>query len=87
MVCIATKMERKFKRKGNTQKNIFNQGSPSSWRLNLRREEVAQTMSFVGAKAEPYKIQKKVPIESKGKFDTQHTRNCYIKYFRCLGAG
>jgi hypothetical protein len=45
----------------------------------------AQTKPFVGAKVESYKAKKEVLMESKGKFNTQLTRNHDIKYFRCLG--
>ena len=43
--------------------------------------------TFIGAKVEPSKGKKEVPIESKGKFDTQPPRNHDIKYFRCLEIG
>ena len=45
----------------------------------------AQTKPFVGAKVELYKAKKEVLMESKGKSNTQPTRNHDIKYFRCLG--
>jgi len=45
----------------------------------LRKERVAQTNPFMGAKVEPSKIKKKIPIEFKGKFDTQSIRNHDIK--------
>jgi hypothetical protein len=43
--------------------------------------------TFMGAKVEPSKAKKEVPIKSKGKFDTQPLRNHDIKYFRCLEIG
>jgi len=55
--------------------------------VKLRREGVAQTNPFMGAKVEPFKIKKEVPIESKGKFDTQSIHNHDIKCFRCVGVG
>jgi len=85
MVHMATKVERQL-RNGHVRP-VFNSGSSSSWKPNLKREGIVWLKSFVLSRTEPPKAQVDVPTGAKGKSETQpkHTRD--VKCFRCQGHG
>jgi len=78
---MAMKVERQFKRKGHVWP-MFNSGSSSSWKPNLRREGIVQPRSFVPSKVEPPKAKIDVPISSTSKSKTQPKRTRDVKCFR-----
>ncbi|XP_059446591.1 uncharacterized protein LOC132178154, partial [Corylus avellana] len=80
MVHMAIKVERQLKRKGT--RSFQNPGSFTSWRSNGSKDEGVVFKS----KTEPPKRRDDVPGVNKGKTESQ-TRNCDIKFFRCLGVG
>jgi len=79
MVHMATKVERQL-RKGHARP-VFNSGSSSSWKPNLKREGIVRPRSFVPSRTKPPKAKVDVPTDAKGKFETQP------KCFRCQGHG
>ena len=80
---MATKVKRQL-RKGHAQP-AFNSGLPSFWKPNLKREGTVRLRSFGPSRTEPPKAKVDVPIDAKGKSETQpkHTRD--VKCFRCQG--
>ena len=78
MVHMAMKVERQLKKKGFTRTNL---GSSSSWKSKWRKDEKAVSKP----KIEPIKDRKEGGNQSKGKSDSQHSRNRDIKCFKCLG--
>ena len=85
MVHVAMKVERQLKKR--YIRPAFNSGSSSSWKLNLRREGIVQSRSFVPSKAEPPKAKVDVPTSAKGKFKTQPKRTHDVKCFKCQRHG
>jgi len=85
MVHMATKVERQIKRKGSTCFQTNSTSSSSTWRPNLKREEVVQPKPY--AKAEPPKAKKDTYTNGKGKSKSQPTRDRDIKCFKCLWKG
>ncbi|KAL5752224.1 hypothetical protein ACOSP7_022412 [Xanthoceras sorbifolium] len=83
MVHMAIKVEQQLKRKGSTRVGQ-NSGFSSSWKPNWRKKEDQPSFK---AKAEPSKDHKAGGTINQGKPDSQPTRNCDIKCFKCLGAG
>ena len=69
MVHIATKVERQIKRRGSTHFQTNSASFSSTWRPNLKREEVVQPKLY--AKAEPPKTKKDTHTDRKGKFKSQ----------------
>jgi hypothetical protein len=82
MVHMATKVERQLKRKGHVRP-MFNLGSSSFWKPNMRKEGIVQLRSLVPSKTEPLKDKVDVPTASKGKYETQPKRTRDVKCFRC----
>jgi len=82
MVHMAIKVERQLKRNGNIRL-AYNSSFLSSWKLNFKREKVAQPKPFTSTKVEPLKAKVDVATSSKGKFDTQPKYTSDIKCFRC----
>ncbi|KAH9680016.1 Endonuclease [Citrus sinensis] len=80
MVHMAMKVERQFKKKGSTRTNL---GSSSSWKSKWSKDEKVVSKP----KIEPIKDHKEGGNQSKGKSDSQHSRNRDIKCFKCLGTG
>ena len=80
MVHMAMKVERQFKKKGSTRTNL---GSSSSWKSKWSKDEKVISKP----KIEPFKDHKEGGNQSKGKSDSQHSRNRDIKCFKCLGTG
>ncbi|KAH9698003.1 hypothetical protein KPL71_023835 [Citrus sinensis] len=78
MVHMAMKVERQLKKKGSTRTNL---GSSSSWKSKWSKDEKVVSKP----KIEPIKDHKEGGNQSKGKFDSQHSRNRDIKCFKCLG--
>ncbi|KAH9658278.1 hypothetical protein KPL70_023423 [Citrus sinensis] len=78
MVHMAMKVERQLKKKGSTRTNL---GSSSSWKSKWSKDEKAISKP----KIEPFKDHKEGGNQSKGKSDSQHSRNRDIKCFKCLG--
>ena len=64
MVHMATKVERQL-RNGHVRP-VFNSGSSSSWKPNLKREGIVWLKSFVLSRTEPPKAQVDVPTGAKG---------------------
>jgi hypothetical protein len=85
MVHMATKVERKIKRRGSTFFQTNSASSSSIWRLNLKRERAVQPKPY--AKAEPPKAKKDTHTDGKGKSESLPTRDTDIKCFKCLGKG
>jgi hypothetical protein len=54
-----------------------------TWKLNFKREKVAQPKPFTITKLEPLNAKVDVVMSSKGKFDTQPKCTSDIKCFRC----
>jgi len=84
MVHMAMKVERQLIRKGHVQL-AFNSSSSSSWKSNLKREEIAQPKLFVPTKAKPPKAKVEASTSFKGKSDTQRKCTRDVKCFRCQG--
>jgi len=84
MVHMATKAEEQIKRNGQV-KSVFNSGSLSSWKPNLRREGTAQPKPFVPPNAEPLKAKGEVFTSSKSKSETQSKCTRDVKCFKCYG--
>ncbi|KAH9801845.1 hypothetical protein KPL71_001176 [Citrus sinensis] len=80
MVHMAMKVERQLKKKGSTRTNL---GSSSSWKSKWSKDEKVVSKP----KIEPIKDHKEGGNQSKGKSDSQHSRNRDIKCFKCLGTG
>ena len=80
MVHMAMKVERQLKKKGSTRTNL---GSSSSWKSKWSKDEKAISKP----KIEPFKDHKEGGNQSKGKSDSQHSRNRDIKCFKCLETG
>ncbi|KAH9716981.1 Endonuclease [Citrus sinensis] len=80
MVHMAMKVERQLKKKGSTRTNL---GSSSSWKSKWSKDEKVVSKP----KIEPIKDHKEGGNQSKGKSDSQHSRNRDIKCFKCLGIG
>ncbi|KAH9744149.1 hypothetical protein KPL70_003565 [Citrus sinensis] len=80
MVHMAMKVERELKHKGFTRTNL---GSSSSWKSKWSKDEKV----VLKPKIEPIKDHKEGGNQSKGKLDSQHSRNRDIKCFKCLGTG
>ena len=80
MVHMAMKVERQLKKKGSTRTNL---GSSSLWKSKWSKDEKAISKP----KIEPFKDHKEGGNQSKGKSDSQHSRNRDIKCFKCLGTG
>ncbi|KAH9686162.1 Endonuclease [Citrus sinensis] len=80
MVHMAMKVERQQKKKGSTRTNL---GSSSSWKSKWSKDEKVVSKP----KIEPIKDHKEGGNQSKGKLDSQHSRNRDIKCFKCLGIG
>ncbi|KAH9724657.1 hypothetical protein KPL70_007565 [Citrus sinensis] len=78
MVHTAMKVERQLKKKGSTRTNL---GSSSPWKSKWSKDEKVVSKP----KIEPIKDHKEGGNQSKGKFDSQHSRNRDIKCFKCLG--
>ena len=69
MVHMAIKVERQLIRKGHIQL-AFNSSSSSSWKLNLKREEIAQPKFFIPTKPKPPKAKVEASTSFKDKSDT-----------------
>jgi hypothetical protein len=82
---MAMKVERQL-RKGNVRP-MFNLGSSSSWKPNLKREGIVRPRSFVPSRTETPKAKVDVPTSAKGKSETQPQRTRAVKCFRCQGHG
>jgi hypothetical protein len=82
---MATKVERQL-RKGHARP-VFNSGSSSSWKPNLKREGIVRPRSFFPSRTEPPKAKVDVPTDVKGKSETQPKRTRDVKCFRCQGHG
>ncbi|KAH9668398.1 Endonuclease [Citrus sinensis] len=80
MVHMAMKVERQLKKKGSTRTNL---GSSSSWKSKWSKDEKVVSKPQI----EPIKDHKEGGNQSKGKSDSQHSRNRDIKCFKCLGTG
>ncbi|KAH9724547.1 Endonuclease [Citrus sinensis] len=80
MVHMAMKVERQLKKKGSSRTNL---GSSSSWKSKWSKDEKVVSKP----KIEPIKDHKEGGNQSKGKSDSQHSRNRDIKCFKCLGTG
>ncbi|KAH9792628.1 Endonuclease [Citrus sinensis] len=80
MVHMAMKVERQLKKKGSTRTNL---GSSSSWKSKWSKDEKVVSKP----KIEPIKDHKEGGNQSKGKSESQHSRNRDIKCFKCLGTG
>ncbi|KAH9669188.1 hypothetical protein KPL70_021684 [Citrus sinensis] len=80
MVHMAMKVERQLKKKGSTRTNL---GSSSSWKSKWSKDEKVVSKP----KIEPIKDHKEGGNQSKGKSNSQHSRNRDIKCFKCLGTG
>ncbi|KAH9769547.1 hypothetical protein KPL71_012041 [Citrus sinensis] len=78
MVHMAMKVERQLKKKGPIRTNL---GSSSSWKSKWSKDEKAISKP----KIEPFKDHKEGENQSKGKSDSQHSRNRDIKCFKYLG--
>ncbi|KAH9705041.1 hypothetical protein KPL70_011721 [Citrus sinensis] len=78
MVHMAMKVERQLKKKGSTRTNLV---SSSSWKSKWSKDEKVISKP----KIEPFKDHKEGGNQSKGKSDSQHSRNREIKCFKCLG--
>ncbi|XP_024948462.2 uncharacterized protein LOC112495863 [Citrus sinensis] len=78
MVHMAMKVERQLKKKGSTRTNL---GSSSSRKSKWSKDEKVVSKP----KIEPIKDHKEGGNQSKGKSDSQHSRNRDIKCFKCLG--
>ena len=78
MVHMAVKVERQLKKKCSTRTNL---GSSSSWKSKWSKDEKA----ISNLKIEPFKDYKEGGNQSKGKYDSQHSRNIDIKCFIYLG--
>ena len=83
IVHMAIKVERQL-RKGHARP-VFNSGSSSSWKPNLKREGTVRPRSFGSSRTEPPKAKVDVPTDAKGKSETQPKRTRGVKCFRCQG--
>jgi hypothetical protein len=83
MVHVAMKVERQLRKRH--IRPVFNSGSSSSWKLNLKRKGIVRSRSFVPSKTDPPKAKVDVPTSAKGKFKTQPKRTHDVKCFRCQG--
>ncbi|KAI9195068.1 hypothetical protein LWI28_011352 [Acer negundo] len=83
MVHMAIKVEQQLKRKGSTRVGK-NSGSSSSWNPNWSKKDDQPSFKV---KTEPSKDLKARGTLNQGKSDSQPSRNCDIKCFKCLGAG
>ncbi|KAH9792707.1 hypothetical protein KPL71_004239 [Citrus sinensis] len=80
MVHMGMKVERQLQKKGSTRTNL---GSSSSWKSKWTKDEKVVSKP----KIDPIKDHKEGGNQSKGKSDSQHSRNRDIKCFKCLGTG
>jgi len=66
---------------------VFNLGSSSTWKPNLKREGTVRPRSFVPSRIEPPKAKVDVTIDAKGKSETQPKCTPDVKCFKCQGSG
>jgi len=85
MVHMVTKVGRQL-RKGHVR-SVFNSGSSSSWKPNLKRKGTVRSRSFVPSRTKTPKAKVDVLIGAKGKSETQPKRTHDVKCFGCQGHG
>ena len=78
IVHMAMKVERQLKKKCSIRTNL---GSSPSWKLKWSKDEKIISKP----KIEPFKNHKEGGSQSKGKFDSQNSKNRDIKCFKYLG--
>ncbi|KAL5554487.1 hypothetical protein UlMin_041888 [Ulmus minor] len=83
MVHMAIKVEQQLKKKGSTRPGQQANSSSNSWKPNWKKEERPNFKP----KPEASKENKVGSTFNQGKSDSQSSRTCDIKCFKCLGVG